>query len=134
MSGILNNTREVTLAGESVTFRELRAVDGIEFLKRLSKYASGMKSSQAEDYTSKLTEIIVGAEDVSTFLVLKASSKGSEWLDKISATEFLEALQIAIDLNITDTFIKKAQGVAASIKSRMHGTTPSASLPGESNS
>lgn len=127
MPSVLNNTCELTLAGQTVEFRELRAVEGIEFLKLLSKYASEFKAVPAESYTQRLTEIIVGAEDVSTYLVLKSAKKPKEWLETISATEFIDALQAAIDLNISETFIKKAQGVAASIKSKMPGATPSVS-------
>lgn len=134
MPSTLNPTCEKEIAGESVTFRELRAIEGIEFLKKLSVYAAQLQSPTGDSITARLSEVILGAEDVSTFLVLKSAQKGKEWLDKISTEEFLEALQTAIDLNITDTVVKKAQGVANSIKQRMPGTTPSTPLPEASNS
>lgn len=133
MSSILNPTKSIEIGGKPVEFRELRAIEGIEFLKRLSKHASSINQFDGDKVRVNIAQLVVGADDVSRYLVLKSARKGEEWLEEISATEFLDALQVAIDLNITEVLVKKALGVAETVKSRMPSPTPNPPSPEPSN-
>lgn len=121
---VLNPVQSIEIGGNSVEFRELRAVEGIEFLKRLSKHASTLRQVDGGSLRVDIASLVVGAEDVSRYLVLKSAQKDDKWLEEISASEFLDALQVAIELNITESLVKKALGVAEIVKSRMPSTTP----------
>lgn len=111
---ILNTTRSVTLStGESVEIRELKAVDGIEFLKLLASKLASIQSGNASEIRVQIQDVVSGAEDVSDFLIHKACGKPRGWMHGLGINDFILVLSDAIELNITETTIKKLMGVAA---------------------
>lgn len=121
--GILNTTRDVALRdGSTVAVRELRALDALEFVKRLSGYFGSIQRS-ADDGTGRIrievAALITGATEVSEFLVLKSTGKDRAWLEELGAEDLLDVLHAAIDANVTEGLIKKARSVFDLVRSRI---------------
>lgn len=127
--------KTVVIESGTVMVRELRAVDGLEFIKKLSKHAGNFMRVASEGISSEvISEIVLGSAELSEFLVSKASS-GVVDPAKVSTTDFLEVLNAALEVNLHEVLIKKAATVAATVRSRL-GTmrTPSEQSESQSNS
>ena len=124
MGSILNPVIEKTVNGKPITIRELRAIDGLQFIKKLSSYFGSFQGTTSDAVQVKIAEVVTGAADVSEFLVLKSTGQTSSWLNEISTEEFLDVLESAIELNISEGLIKKGRGVVATVRGRMNPTTP----------
>lgn len=124
MGSILNPVIDKTVNGKPITVRELRAVDGLQFIKKLSTYFGSFQGTTSDVVQVKIAEVVTGAADVSEFLVLKSTGQPSSWLNEISTEEFLDVLESAIELNISEGLIKKGRGVVATVRGRMNPTTP----------
>jgi hypothetical protein len=139
-NSVLNPVKEVPLKnGETVTVRELRAIDGLEFIKRLSGYFGSFQSSAADGGMMRLRmeveKIITGATEVAEFLVLRSTGKDRSWMEQLSTEDLIDVLTAAIDLNVSEGLIKKARGVFDLVRSRIgSSTTPSTTSPAPSTS
>lgn len=122
----------VSITDQTVTVRELRAVDGLEFIKHLSKHAGQLMGMAQLGVTNEaLAEVIVGAADLSAFLVLK-STQGAVDPAKVNLDDFLEVLKAALEINISDVTLKKAVAVADVVKTRLGLKTLSETSPSPS--
>ena len=116
--GILSNQRERTVSGETVVIKELRAIEAIDFVKRLSVYANQFQGmGSGAQIVEKLQEIIIGAQDVAFFLISKATGKPEAWVGDLGLADFLDVLQDTPDLTINEDVVKKVTRVAAQIRS-----------------
>jgi len=126
MGSILNPSREVEIAGGAVTVRELRALDALEFIKRLSSYFGSIQKSTSDDGAVRLrveiASLVTGASDVAEFLVLKSTGKDRAWLAELGAEDLLSILHAALDLNVSEGLIKKALSVFDLVRSRIESS------------
>ena len=123
--GILNTKRDVALRDDStVAVRELRAIDALEFVKRLSGYFGSIQN--AADGSGRIrieiAALITGATEVSEFLVLKSTGRDRAWLEQLGAEDLLDVLHAAVDLNVTEGLIKKALSVFDLVRSRIESS------------
>ncbi len=126
MGSILNPTTPVVVNGTTVEVRELRAVDGLQFIQKLSAYFGSFKKIDSEGTAvAEVASLTIGATDLSEFLVLRSTGKQNAWLEEISFSDFFDVLSVAIQLNITEGLIKKARGVVDEVRGRISPSTPS---------
>lgn len=125
MGSILNPVRELTVNGKTVQVRELRAVDGLQFIKHLGEFFSDFQKESEDRGGSRnaIGAMVLGSTELSQFLVLKATGNPNEWMTEISTEEFLDVLTAAVELNITEGLIKKALGVVDVFRGRIQSTT-----------
>lgn len=118
MGSILNTKRSVTIStGEEVEVKELRAVDGLEFLKVIASHLGAFKPDAQGNVKIQITELAVGVQEVSWFLLTKSCGKPKDWIEGLGVNDFLALLTEAIDLNVSDLTVKKVQGVVAKFAS-----------------
>lgn len=125
MGSVLNPVKELTVNGKTVQVRELRAVDGLQFIKRLADFLGDLQPSKSNgEVAVKISELVCQSTDLAQHLVLKSTGNGEQWLSEISTEEFVDVLEAAVDLNLHQDLVKKIRGVVASIKAKLGPQTP----------
>ena len=116
-----NPDHTLTINGQPVEVRELRATDALALLRNLASYAGqlsdadGKISLDAASLMKKLTAIITNTEELTNFLVLKTTGQKEQWLGEISATEYVEVLAKAIELNLSCGIQKRIASLGESV-------------------
>jgi len=120
MQSILNPLKEIEAQGAKVEVREMRAIDAMAFFKKAAEkvgrfihfapqQGGGMRVEL--DLADKLKDAVMDSGELAEILVLKSTGKDADWLAKLSISEFLDALDAALEVNLNPEVLKKAVGV-----------------------
>lgn len=115
---ILNPVRTVTVQGQTVEVRELRALDVLQFFKLLSGHARKLANEQGNITLSldRLAELVTGTEELSQFLILKSTGRDDAWFKSVAFGESLDLLDAALELNLSEELLKKVQRLGERVK------------------
>lgn len=115
----------VQIAGGNVIVRELSGLDALHFFGLLAKHGGeifrailkieGSKFTvNIDGLISKLVEIVTSVEEVSSFLLTKAT-QDDKALEKYGALQCLALLDAALAVNLTDEHIALAKRVGGQV-------------------
>lgn len=131
---ILHPVRNVTVNGSPVEVRELQWGSAREFVKMLSGHAgqllrTGDKGAITFSFES-LPQLIAATDELSSYLICKATGKDAAWLESLPTSKALELLETALALTLNDELIKRGNGIterlAATFGTKKTTATPSA--------
>jgi hypothetical protein len=132
---ILNPITELKLAdGTPVTIRELSWPDALVFISKLAKQAGSFTSSDGrlEVSPEKLSEIVISAQDLSEWLVLKSTGKDDAWLKERTFSEGLDLVEAAVSMNLRPDFFAKLKRIGSRFTGVLKASPPqSTSLSGK---
>lgn len=115
----------VRIAGGNVIVRELSGLDALHFFGLLAKHGGeifrailhtegGKLTVNLDGLISKLVEIVTSVEEVSSFLIAKAT-QDDKALEKYGALQCLALLDAAMEVNLTDEHIALAKRVGGRV-------------------
>jgi len=118
MSTLYPQTDIALRDGRNVTVRELCFGDSMELFKRLQGHAGKLIDAQGRVIldAEHLAGIIAGIEDLSQFLLSKATSLPAEQVQALPLRDGLRVLEEAIALTLNEEVVGQAKKVAGRIK------------------
>lgn len=123
-------------AATPVDVKELRWPDAMQFMRMLSEqiglFTGQNELGQPVFDLSRLKEAIPAAGNLAEFLVQRATGLSAETIAVLTASEFLELLAEAMEVNLSEELLGKFQRVAR-VAARTFGA-PSSNFPEPSTS
>lgn len=117
---ILNPIKELKIGDEIITISELAWPDALTFVRKISEHAGKFVASDGSLSFSldRLSEMISGTQELSEWLIFKASGKDLEWLSRKTFSEGLDLLDAALSQNLRPDFFERLKR----IQLRFNGT------------
>ncbi len=128
---ILNPKKELMIAGETVTVRELAWMDALDFLKQLGGYLGKFISpkGEIEISASSITDIIANTDELSTALVTKTTGRDADFLRTVSLGQMLDLIDAALELNLSEEILAKGKKIAGRFQGFAGVPSPRTAMP-----
>ena len=114
---ILKAITEVKLGDQTITIKELAWPDALALLNKLASHAGKFITTDGKFVltTENVATIVTGSQDISEWLMTKATGKDTAWLATLTFDQALTVLDAAISANIRPDFFVKAERIGQRI-------------------
>ena len=115
---ILKAVTEVKLGDQTVAIKELAWPDALALLNKLAGHAGKFITTDGKFVltTENVVTIVTGSQDISEWLMTKATGKDAAWLNALTFDQALTVLDAAISVNVRPDFFAKAGRIGQRIK------------------
>lgn len=115
---ILKALTEVKIGDQTIAIKELAWPDALALLNKLAGHAGKFITTDGKFVltTDNVATIVVGSQDISEWLITKATGKDAAWLATLTFDQALTVLDAAISVNIRPDFFVKATRIGQRVK------------------
>ena len=115
---ILKAITEIKIGDETVNIKELAWPDALALLNKLASQIGKFMTTDGKFVLTvdNIATIITGSQDISEWLMLKATGKDAAWLATLTFSQALSVLDAAISVNIRPDFFVQAERIGQRIK------------------
>lgn len=118
----------IRVGDQSLTVREMRWPDAIQFFSKLSKMVGSMVEQSPEGRLTfdmaKLPDAIMESSEIGEFLIAKTTELTVEQIQQLPARCALDVLSAAIEINLNQEVLGKFKRIGAVITEGFAGPKP----------
>lgn len=128
---ILNPKKELTIAGETITVRELSWMDALDFIKQLAGYLGSLVDAAGNFRINigTIADLVVTTNELALKLIAKTTGKDAAWIEALSLGDMLELIDIALALNLSDEILAKGKKIAGRFQKFASAGAPPRTAP-----
>ena len=114
---ILKAVTEIKLGDQTIAIKELAWPDALALLNKLASHSGKFMTTDGKFVltTENIATIVTGSQDLSEWLILKATGKDSTWLNGLTLGQALTVLDAAISQNLRPDFFEQGRRIGQRI-------------------
>ncbi|MCP5525011.1 MAG: hypothetical protein H7A46_26100 [Verrucomicrobiales bacterium] len=126
---VLRPQKEVPTSLGRIEVHEMAWPDALAFTGKLADFLPEFIQPDGKVVISgeKVARVISGSVELAEFLVRKSVDKEDGWFRSLRPTDGLSLLEAAVELNIHEELLGKAQGVLQRVMARLGAAAPAGS-------